>query len=75
METKQDTAQRTWLTPRQAADYVGINYPRFTRIAKREGIPRTLVPGTKRTYRYKISNLDEWMHANEENGTKRTSET
>ncbi len=56
-----ETKPRTWLTAREAADYLNINYPRFTRLANKGHIPRTLIEGTKRTYRYKTDLLDRWM--------------
>ncbi len=61
-----ETKQRTWLTARQAAEYLGLNYPRFTRLANQGEVPRTLVPGTKRTYRYNLEVLDQWMFENQE---------
>lgn len=61
-----ETTHRTWLSAKEAAAYLGINYPRFTRLANRGGVPRTLVPGTIRTYRYNVDVLNEWMLENQE---------
>jgi excisionase family DNA binding protein len=61
-----ETKQRTWLTAKEAAEYLGINYPRFTRLANQGVVPRSLVPGTIRTYRYNVDVLDQWMLENQE---------
>lgn len=65
-----ETKTKTWLTPREAAEHVGMNYPRFTKLAKAAGIPRTLLPGTTRTYRYNVNQLNTWMleHQGDEAG-------
>ena len=63
-----ETKPKTWLTPREAAEHVGMNYPRFTKLAKEAGIPRTLLPGTARTYRYNVGRLDRWMLEHQEGG-------
>lgn len=61
-----ETKEKLWLTAREAAAHVGIPYARFTQLAKRGLIPRTLVPGTKGTYRYNVEVLDKWMLEHQE---------
>ena len=51
---------------KEAAAYIGIAYPKFTSLATEGRVPRTLVPGTKRTYRYDRRVLDEWMLRHQE---------
>ncbi len=64
MDTK--TQPKVWMSAREAAAYVGIHYPTFTRLATKGVVPRTLVEGTKRTYRYNINALDKWMFEHQE---------
>ncbi len=56
-----ETRAKIWLTTREAAAHVGVPYARFTQLAKRGLVPRTLVPGTEQTYRYNVDVLDMWM--------------
>lgn len=58
--------QRVWMSAKEAAAYVGIAYPKFTALGTQGRIPRTLIPETKRTYRYNRHVLDEWMLKHQE---------
>lgn len=66
-----ETTEQTWLTAKQAAEHVNVRYSRFTQISNRGLVPRTLVPGTKRTYRYSLEALDSWMIENQEGDTSK----
>ncbi len=65
-EVDTKTQPKVWMSAREAAAYVGIHYPTFTRLATKGVVPRTLVEGTKRTYRYNINALDKWMFEHQE---------
>jgi hypothetical protein len=54
------------MSAKEAAAYIGIAYAKFTALATAGKIPRTLVPGTKRTYKYNVRQLDEWMLRHQE---------
>lgn len=69
METKSSAVTAdAWVGAREAAAHVGVNYYTFTQLAKNGHVPRTKVPGTKKTYRYNLRVLDEWMLGAQEKG-------
>lgn len=61
---------KEWMTMREAAEYIGVSYPRFSMLVKDGVFPVSKVPGFKNLIRVSRSRLDEVMYANEERGER-----
>lgn len=59
--------QRTTLTMREAADYLGISYWLTTQLVKRKQIPCSKVGGK---YLFRVQALDEYLSAKEKESVK-----
>jgi excisionase family DNA binding protein len=55
------TEEKEWLTMREAAEYIGVSYERYTRAAKKGELPVIRVPGFKRKYKVRRVDLEEVM--------------
>ncbi|MCL6437243.1 MAG: helix-turn-helix domain-containing protein [Rubrobacteraceae bacterium] len=65
-----DQRRREWMTMREAAEYIGVSYERFSTLAKKGMFPVSRVPGFKNVLRVSRSRLDEVMYEHEEYGVK-----
>lgn len=60
-----ETKQKEWLTMAEAAEYLGVSYPRFS-IKVKEGVyPVSKVPGFGNMRRVSRTTLDRMMRENE----------
>jgi len=60
--------EKEWLTVKEAAEYLGVSYGRFSTLVKRGVYPVSKVPGFEGMRRVSRSRLDQMMRENEESG-------
>jgi len=59
--------KKEWLTVKEAAEYLGVSYGRFSTLVKRGVYPVSKVPGFEGMRRVSRSRLDQMMRESEEN--------
>jgi excisionase family DNA binding protein len=68
------TPPRIWLTPEQAADYLGVSRTRIYQYIRADRIPFRRLPDSN-LVRLNVSELDEWVRIGGAGATKASDET